>query len=299
MKVFVGVTDYSWYSFLKESKPDEVNFWQPSGNDQFRVLQPGELFLFKLKGRENAIAGGGFFARFSILPNFLAWEAFGEKNGANEFEDFYKPIDLYKKRNNIHHTNIGCIILSDPFFFEQEDWIQVPSDWASNIVRGKSYTDATPIGRNLINQVLERIRQPEVVGEQAVRYGTTTTSYRLGQGGFRIAVTDAYNRRCAISGARTLPILDAAHIKPVKSSGVHAVDNGLLLRTDIHALYDLGYVTITTDYHIEVSPRLEKEYGNGKLYYGYHGLLVPNLPQAIKERPSKENLMWHNEQIYR
>ncbi len=299
MKAFVGVTDYSWFSFLKDQRPDEVNFWQPSGNDNFRVLQPGELFLFKLKGKRNAIAGGGFFARFSILPNFLAWEAFGPKNGAATFDTFYQPIAEYKRRNGVDHNRIGCIILSNPFFFDEDDWIPIPSDWAPNIVRGKTYSDDSVIGKRLIDDVLVRIRRGDAVGEEAVRWGVTTTSYRLGQGGFRISVTEAYDRRCAISGERTLPILDAAHIKPVKDSGVHSVSNGLLLRTDIHGLYDLGYLTVTPDYHIEVSSKLDEEYGNGKLYYSYHGLLVPNLPQRTEEQPSAEYLRWHNENVFR
>ena len=47
MKLWVGITDDDWFRFLAEIKPDEVNFWQPSGRRTFQVLQPGELFLFE------------------------------------------------------------------------------------------------------------------------------------------------------------------------------------------------------------------------------------------------------------
>ena len=60
-------------------------------------------------------------------------------------------------------------------------------------------------------------------------------------------MTDGYDRRCAISGEKTLPILDAAHIRSYASGGEHEVSNGLLLRTDIHKLFDRGYVTITEE----------------------------------------------------
>lgn len=63
---------------------------------------------------------------------------------------------------------------------------------------------------------------------------------RLGQGAFRLAVTDAYNRECAITGGRVLPALDAAHIQSYSSGGEHAVSNGLLLRRDIHSVFDAG-----------------------------------------------------------
>jgi putative restriction endonuclease len=73
------------------------------------------------------------------------------------------------------------------------------------------------------------------------RYGAPTLIRpRLGQGAFRISVTDVYQRRYAITGERTLPILDAAHIQPFADGGEHNITNGLLLRTDIHRLFDLG-----------------------------------------------------------
>ena len=58
MKIWVGVTDKSWYEHLMRLAPEEVNFWQPSGSRTFRVLQPGEPFLFKLHSPDNFIVGG-------------------------------------------------------------------------------------------------------------------------------------------------------------------------------------------------------------------------------------------------
>jgi hypothetical protein len=53
MKIWVGVTDKNWYEHLIRLAPEEVNFWQPSGSRTFRVLQPGEPFLFNsLQGEE-------------------------------------------------------------------------------------------------------------------------------------------------------------------------------------------------------------------------------------------------------
>jgi hypothetical protein len=70
---------------------------------------------------------------------------------------------------------------------------------------------------------------------------------RLGQGTFRVLVTDNYQRRCAVTGEKALPVLDAAHIRPVTEGGQHRLDNGLLLRSDVHRLFDTGYVTVTPD----------------------------------------------------
>ena len=91
MKAFVGVTDNDWFRFLSELPGiDEVNFWQPSGIKLFRALDSGEPFLFKLQRPHDYIVGGGVFAHSTVLPVSLAWEAFGEKNGATSYVEMKK-----------------------------------------------------------------------------------------------------------------------------------------------------------------------------------------------------------------
>ena len=99
-------------------------------------------------------------------------------------------------------------------------------------------------------------------------------------GGFRLLVTDVYQRRCAVTLERTLPALEAAHIRPYADGGTHEVSNGLLLRRDIHSLFDAGYVTVTPDLRFEVSRRIREEFENGRHYYALHGQRL-NPPPAI------------------
>ena len=85
-------------------------------------------------------------------------------------------------------------------------------------------------------------------------------------------VTDLYERRCAVTGERTLPVLDAAHIRPLRrQTGPHDPRNGLLLRSDLHTLLDRGYVTVTPELRFEVSGRIREEFENGRDYYALHG----------------------------
>lgn len=121
---------------------------------------------------------------------------------------------------------------------------------------------------------------------------------RLGQGAFRVVVTEAYHRKCSITGEKTLPVLDAAHIKPFSQDGPNVSRNGILLRTDIHTLFDKGYITIDENYIVEVSRRLHEDYGNGKIYYAYHGKKLSNIPDNQLDLPEKEFLRWHNENVY-
>ena len=105
-------------------------------------------------------------------------------------------------------------------------------------------------------------------------------------------------RRCAITGERTLAVLEAAHIRPYAESGPQLVSNGLLLRSDLHALFDRGYVTITDDLHVEVSPRIREEFKNGREYYKYHGQTLVNVPRGPFEHPARDFLRWHNETVF-
>jgi len=67
MKGFVGVTDNDWFAFLSQQPGiDGVNFRQPDGRSQFKSLQHGEPFLFKLHARHHYIVGGGLFAHSTI-----------------------------------------------------------------------------------------------------------------------------------------------------------------------------------------------------------------------------------------
>lgn len=307
MKFYVGVTDKEWFDYLASIAPDEVNFWQPGGKVAFKVLEPGELFLFKLHSPYNAISGGGFFVNHSILPLSVAWQAFGNKNGLPSFADFRKRIFAYRHGNIEPDPKIGCIILANPFFFNPDEWIPVPKDWSPSIVQGKSYTTDTSTGAALLDEVQLRLKVKEslaipeqlnLLENQSPIYGSYLIKARLGQGAFRVLVTEAYNKRCAVTGERTLPVLEAAHIKPVSKSGPNRVANGLLLRSDLHKLYDLGYLTINLDFQVEVSKRIREKYENGREYYALHGRKLLNLPINKTDYPAKEFIEWHNENVF-
>lgn len=296
VNIFVGVTDKDWFDFLSTRQVDEVNFWAPSGRTNFRALRPGELFLFKLHAPHNFVVGGGIFSHASLLPLSLAWDAFGEKNGVASVSEMRRRIGRYRGSDDRRlDPTIGCRILTSPFFWPRERWIPVPESWSRNIVVGRGYGTDSPDGAMLWQAVLDRSAVAGPSETSPDRYGAPTlVRPRLGQGAFRVVVTDAYARRCAVSGEKTLPILDAAHIRSYSDGGEHEGSNGLLLRTDIHKLFDLGYVTVDQDHRFVVSGRLKADFDNGKHYYDLHGtaLRAPSLPAF---QPSSGALEWHRE----
>lgn len=305
MKFWVGVTDKRWFDFLSKIQPDEVNFWRPSSTLNFKAIKPGEPFLFKLHSPNNFIVGGGFYVRHTTLPLSIAWEVFGEKNGTPNKDMLHKRITQYRKGFEPDPI-IGCTVLTEPFFFDESDWIPMPRDWSPNIVVGKRYDPNEAIGMEIWTHVSERLQSQDLsetkaveVSEEPERYGSLYLAMgRIGQGAFRVLVTDAYNRRCAISGERTLPVLQASHIKPYVESGPNKISNGLLLRSDLHILFDRGYVTITNDYRVEVSKRIKAEFENGRDYYTFHGQKLTVLPIREYEKPSIEFIEWHNQHVY-
>jgi putative restriction endonuclease len=305
VRFFVGVTDYDWFSYLSGQQADEVNFWQPSGNTQFRALQPGEPFRFKLHSPRNVIAGGGYFSHFSLSPLSFAWDAFQEKNGAHSLAEMRERVWKYKKGQpqSVQEEVIGCILLQQPFFFSEADWISVP-DWPRSIVRGKGYDTDDQDGRRIWEQVQARLTRPIPVPDESVlvaaqKFGNPQIKLpRLGQGAFRIIVADSYHRQCALSSSHILHILDAAHIRPYTTEGgTHSPTNGILLRQDIHTLFDRGYITVTPDYRVEVSKRIKEEFNNGVEYYAMQGKQI-HLPLLEQLRPSQESLAWHNENVF-
>jgi putative restriction endonuclease len=300
MSIYVGVTDTDWFSQLSGMNADEVNFWKPGGGG-FAALPVGGLFLFKLKFPINAIVGGGFFLRFMRCPLSFAWEAFGEKNGVRDRVEFRKRILRLRHAGptNELDPDVGCIVLANPFYFPEEKWILAPSDWSKNVVQGKSYPLTSPAGAKLWADVTSRLSgQPLLLregGADRARYADVMSRMRLGQGGFRVVVTEAYERRCAMTGERTLPALEAAHIRPYGEDGPHRLENGLLLRADLHKLFDDGYLTITETLNIEVSGEIRERFSNGRDYYKLHGNSLAVVPNRIFEQPAKEFLRWHNE----
>ena len=102
---------------------------------------------------------------------------------------------------------------------------------------------------------------------------------RQGQGQFRNSLINSYDSTCAVTGSTVLAVLEAAHIDRYYGMHTNHVTNGLLLRADIHTLFDLQRMTIDQDLRIRVGPDLiHTEYGSheGK------PLRLPSNPAIIR-----------------
>ncbi|MDP1877100.1 MAG: HNH endonuclease [Actinomycetota bacterium] len=310
MRTYIGVTDSVWAGFL-QARPglEEVNFWRPSADTSFSALQPGEPFLFKTHHPDNSIIGGAFFEGYVPLRVSEAWDFFGPGNGVDSAASLLEAISRYRRTpsRQVDNPTIGCIILSDVHWFGDHS-LPAPSSFAKNVVRGKGYG---PGEDSVVDQALAQLLATEISATSdetgftpglvhgPTRGNPTLFVPRLGQGAFRALVLDAYSSHCAITGHKIRPTLQAAHIRPVADGGQHRVDNGLLLRSDIHTLFDLGYVSVSKEHRLLVSGRLREDFGNGDDLYSLAAAAHPiNLPKRRLDQPSGEALEWHNDEVF-
>jgi putative restriction endonuclease len=273
MKGFVAVTDFGWYERLsRDPGPRDANFWRPSTR-AFR-LNEGTPFFFKLKAPHNAIAGYGFFAGFSILPDWLAWDTFGSANGVDGLAVLRERLKRIQDGARIEADpggRIGCCLIAEARFFPRDGWVTPPHNWMPRTQTGATYDLESGEGYRVwqdcmarsISEMPATATRPLPPGARDVeaRYGAPTTYLpRLGQGIFRVKVLDAYGRACAVTGEHSLPVLEAAHIKPYADGGVHDVNNG-------------------------------------RSYYGLHGQPLA-LPAPEGLRPSLTALAWHRDKSF-
>lgn len=308
MRGFVAPTDHGWYQFLR-ARPEitEVNFWRPGGMG-FKAIQPGAPFFFKLKRPYNAIGGFGLFARAERLPLWLAWDVFGQANGTTDEHELRLRLNRLggpDRAGQGRNRMIGCIAITEPVFFAPDEWVAVPRDWARNIVSGRTEDLSHGDGLRLWTECLERAAARADAASDWMREAADAQrtgrpvliTPRLGQASFRLAVLDAYDRQCAVTTEHSLPVIDAAHIRPWAAGGTHSVPNGVPLRRDLHRLFDLGYVTIRPNMRLAVSRRLRDDYANGRVYYDLDGREL-QLPLDPALRPDLEALSWHEAELF-
>jgi putative restriction endonuclease len=313
LNFYVGNTDLTWYRNLRNlpETPEDINFWRPS-KVEFKAIPVGAPFLLRLKSPIQMIGGMGTFMGYERVLLREAWELFGEGNGYYQFAPFKETIQSYRHKMKLpadSNPEIGAIILNDVVFFHEDDYVPSPSDWSTNIVSGKTYSDQTDIGQALwracrnVQGVIRGhaqgggyVSSPSgiVLREPGTGYGWGQPSKnRIGQVAFRQAVAAAYDHTCAITGEKVAVTLEAAHIRDYAELGPHGVANGILMRADLHRLFDNGYFTVTKEFKILVSSQLQERFPASAVYLALDGQALRVLPKTEHDRPNPAYLEWH------
>ncbi len=318
MVPFIANTDFEWFSFLSSlaqdqgGRLDEVNFWLPKAQRTVARMQPGCPLFLRLKSPRNVIAGYGYFASFTQLTIERAWEFFGPFNGLANFERFITRIGRFRGldlsgRGLAGALPLGCTLLRAVTYWPEDRWIPwgESEGWAPNIVQGKTERDGIRASRLLSELHFDTLSIPEDLSPEPFEpydidereVVLARNRLREGQGVFRSRLLDAYGRKCAITGEHTEIVLDAAHIQPYHGPRSNHLQNGVVLTKEFHTLFDQGYVTITPEYEVRVSPRLRREWQNGKRYYAYDGRPLMVLPPSDL-RPEPRVLDWHGRRVF-
>ena len=298
----VAVTLPQWAHYFREHPlQTEMNFWRPGGTGT--RVEPGTPWLFLL---DYEIIGCANVEVAYPLPLFKAWEYFETSNGFETREEFFQAIGEIRRRKGASTdptTVIGCVGLTNPqFFIRPIEFKKFQGDWRFRNT-AKIFNLLTENGAKLWAEVEQRLKSDPLFTtidktmsiSMEVRRSQLV---RLGQGGFRSRVTQAYGARCAVSGERSLPALEAAHIKPFAIVKTHEITNGLLLRADLHKLFDAGYVSVSPDKRFHVSAALRDDYMNGRVYYEFAGVELRDAENPL-ERADPRYLDWHYSTIFK
>ena len=268
----VAVTDPDWFAFLSaHPEIDEVNFWRPGATTT--AYERGTPWFYLLRGTDR-IVGGAFFSAYDKMPAELAWDTFGTANGTATLDDFLAVLASIKRVRSSQVGEIGCVALTQPFYLLPGESVQFGRLYGPL----KSFDTADSEGMELW-----RVLQAKMIGSQLkpisqgpplqmpLRGSMTLVETRPGQATFRIDVEKAYSYRCAITGERTRPALEAAHIVPWKET---------------------RHVTVDESLRFVVSAAIREEFENGRDYYALHGREI-RAPIVVEQRPLAENLEWH------
>ena len=262
--IALAPTDFDWFNFLRRNNSlTTINFWTPT-DWNVKSLSEGDYWYFVLKGREpRKLGGGGRFIHYEILNVSQAWTRYGIGNGVESKEILTGKLNDYKKRNSKHYVyqndpKIGCIILRDCIFLDDVNQRYVSEyalEFAPSIVKYKTFP-LSPLHLYSFSSNSEQNNNELISDEDARRRVVSSIVTRQGQGAFRQSLIMAYHSKCAITGCDAIDALEAAHIMPYRGVHSNVVRNGLLLRSDIHTLFDLGKITISQEYKVILHPDL-------------------------------------------
>ena len=310
--ILVCRVPHRWYSIVKNeyisAGSAATNFWtvkQGEAPDELAGLKPGSLVLNVVdEGDHFYIVGGGYFLNWGELKPVEAWERFGVRNGYSSFDDLKEEIA--KQGGNADSTLISTILFGT-FIFSRHEVLMVPDEFKAEFSGGKSrfmLSVNEPLGRYLERMLRDRragLNSDEYSSDwRGIYYLAARHVEHSDIDGFYAAVLAAYNFKCAVTGSEVQPLLDVANIQPCYSNTFQSVQNGILMRTDLHRLFSEGYITLryTQDLSaIEVMVSKTIKTVGGADYLQYDGRRL-TLPADKTKWPKREYLEWHQHKCF-
>lgn len=205
-------------NFWADALKGETSHWGLSNG--FRLVEPGDWVWAYFGGSVRRICGVG------TIRGPVEWHPNWERHSVRIKWD--KKVTARLKTDPIHY----------------DDYRQQVQ---SAVVRANQST------RRVLDRWLRRTSPGATKAARSVKFAERAVTQRLGQAQFRAEVLRAYGGACSITACTEASVLQAGHITPVAGGGSHAVANSILLRADLHNLFDLGKITVTSDLKVRVS----------------------------------------------
>lgn len=310
-KVFLVGVPYPWYQAIKAhyivSGSKSVNCWSSLSETSSYggpVPEPGALVMFTVsRGGRTYICGGGFYCASRTIEPAKAWELYGVNNGADSYEDFLRELQAAGWRQG---EKMSANVLNGCFAFSRHESYPIPEELGIRIEAGSTacFSLDSPEGRFLALVTMER-RSPhlrpgtfnnEWPGIYLMAAEKHARDYSIV---FFTQMLRAYDFRCAITGDRTQPLLDVAHIRTFYDERFTMPGNGIVLRCDIHRLFSQGYITCeyASDSEVVVIVSRDLKVAGGGEYMKYDGVRI-SLPEDKAMWPSRDYLIWHKERRF-
>lgn len=237
-------THYSWDSAVpnhaKVQSGDIIVIWEPEkllGLSVIEKITKGQATkqtpMCPYCGKADVAA------RKKKLPKYKCWT----RNCKEEFEEPHwktKDVVTYQSRHEMSWISADGLLAGPEL---RQLCISPESQNALRKLDWKRFTEALAKSPEPISLSILSAAQKSVTGAPG-GHKIATTRVRRGQGTFRKTLLDHFGETCAFTGPTPPQALDAAHLYSYADNGKHHENGGILLRRDLHRLFDLGLIAV-------------------------------------------------------
>ncbi|PLC47922.1 hypothetical protein CR159_20940 [Pollutimonas subterranea] len=182
------------------------------------------------------------------LKRYLMDTAGLSPNSASQYLSYLNHVD---RRSGVRVTIENALASKDDELWQSLNSIidlvdggkKTITNWRSAWRKYETFARWKLSEYDLASEIIEQEKSPQTEQEARTRI-LVSILRRQGQAKFRNTLLEAYRSQCAVTGCMDLAVLEAAHVRPYSADGQDAVSNGLILRSDIHTLFDKGLITI-------------------------------------------------------
>lgn len=308
-------TDPHWFSFVFSRGLKNPVFWRkrPSSPNRAAVVPGNPIFFRVTHSNPPVISAHGVLAGVHVSTLTEAFRLYDHRLGYPTMEEMINSSATWTSGVRLQPgTRIYCMEISN---FQVVKDIRTDTELEGlgidfdhrHVVTGKELDavqttallnyaqlmEERPVGslvsfidHNITSDAVDEFNPQNT--QDAREKIARLVAKRRGQPEFRKKLLAAYSSRCAITGCDAVAALEAAHIVPYRGPHTNHVTNGLLLRADLHTLFDLGLIAIDSDtMTVIVHPDLA-----ATEYKSIAGKPIA-LPKNRQQRPNKEALDMH------